>query len=101
MTLRPTVPFPMQAVLRNLTLLGSTMGSRAEFSELIAFVNDHADFKPVVSRVVQGLDDLKALDGLWDDMKEGKQFGKLVVEIWDGQGSGDESDTKGGKGSRL
>ena len=36
--------------------------------------------KPVVSRVVQGFD-LDAINGLFEDMKKGSQFGKLVVEV--------------------
>ena len=36
--------------------------------------------KPAVSRVVQGLD-LDAVNSLFEDMKSGSQFGKLVVEV--------------------
>ncbi len=44
---------------------------------------------PVISRVVgPGLDSLDDIDGLFEDMKSGSQFGKLVVEIAkDGEGS--------------
>ena len=76
----------MPAVLKNLELKGSTMGSRAEFRDMVAFVNDNKIF-PVVSRVVKGLDNLKEIDTLFDDMKNGSQFGKLVVEIGRGGGS--------------
>lgn len=80
MTLGPTLPFSMAAVLKNIELRGSTMGSRAEFRDMIAFVREHR-IRPVISRVVKGLEDLEAIDGLFEDMKSGKQFGKLVIEI--------------------
>ena len=69
----------MGAVLKNIELKGSTMGSRKEFADMMEFVRTHK-LKPVVSRVVQGFD-LAAIDTLFDDMKKGSQFGKLVVEI--------------------
>jgi len=69
----------MGAVLKNIELKGSTMGSRKEFADMMEFVRTH-NLKPVVSRVVQGFD-LAAIDSLFDDMKKGSQFGKLVVEI--------------------
>ena len=75
----------MNAVLLNLDLRGSTMGSRKEFKDMVAFVNEKK-IKPVVSRVVNGLDNLKEIDTLFDEMKTGSQFGKLVIEI-EGGGS--------------
>ena len=37
---------------------------------------------PVVSRVQQAeLDNLAALDSLFEDMKQGTQFGKLVLQF--------------------
>lgn len=56
------------------------MGSREEFAEMVAFVRENK-IKPVVSRVVKGLDNLKEIDGLFEDMREGKQFGKLVIVV--------------------
>jgi D-arabinose 1-dehydrogenase-like Zn-dependent alcohol dehydrogenase len=64
----------------NLDLRGSTMGSRKEFKDMVAFVNEKK-IKPIVSRVVKGLDNIKEIDGLFEDMKRGSQFGKLVIEI--------------------
>ena len=69
----------MSAVLKNIEFKGSTMGSRKEFAEMVAFVKEKK-LTPVVSRVVQGLD-LDAIDGLFEDMKKGSQFGKLVIEL--------------------
>jgi D-arabinose 1-dehydrogenase-like Zn-dependent alcohol dehydrogenase len=74
--------FIMPAVLRNIEVRGSTMGSRKEFADMVAFVRAKK-LKPVVSRTVRGLD-LKAIDTLFDDMKNAGQFGKLVVEGIDG-----------------
>lgn len=72
---------PMQAVMKNIELKGSTMGSRREFGEMVRFVNEKK-IRPVIERVVvSGMDNLEAIEGLFDDLKEGRQFGKLVVEI--------------------
>jgi D-arabinose 1-dehydrogenase-like Zn-dependent alcohol dehydrogenase len=79
MTLGPQLPFLMGAVLKNIDLRGSTMGSRKEFSDMIEFVRTK-QVKPVISRTVQGLD-IEAINGLFEDIKKGSQFGKLVVEI--------------------
>ncbi|KAL9099780.1 MAG: hypothetical protein Q9163_004767 [Psora crenata] len=72
--------FPMQAVMKNIELKGSTMGSRREFGEMVRFVAEKK-IRPVVDRVVDGLEDLEGIDGLFEDMKMGRQFGKLVVRI--------------------
>ena len=88
MTVSPKMPYLMSAVLKNLDLRGSTMGSRKEFSDMVEFVKTK-NLKPVVSRVTQGLD-IEAIDGLFDNMKRGSQFGKLVVEI-----------SRGGESSKL
>jgi D-arabinose 1-dehydrogenase-like Zn-dependent alcohol dehydrogenase len=80
MTLGPKMPFLMQAVLKNIELKGSTMGSRKEFKEMVEFVTSK-QVKPVVSRVVQGLDNIEGIDSLFEDMKKGSQFGKLVIEV--------------------
>lgn len=54
-TASPTgVSFTMTQVLKNIDVVGSTMGSRAEFKEMVAFVEKHK-IKPVVSHVYQGL----------------------------------------------
>jgi len=86
MTVSPKMDWSMNAVLNNLELRGSTMGSRKEFKDMVAFVNDKK-IKPIVSRVVKGLDNLEEIDTLFDDMKKGSQFGKLVIEVADGSNS--------------
>ncbi|KAL8822518.1 MAG: hypothetical protein Q9191_006748, partial [Dirinaria sp. TL-2023a] len=80
---------PMQAVMKNIELKGSTMGSRREFTDMVRFV-DEKKIRPVVERVVHGIENLVAIDGLFDIMKKCKQFGKLVVRIG--------SDSEGHKG---
>ncbi|EXJ88991.1 alcohol dehydrogenase [Capronia epimyces CBS 606.96] len=79
MTVGPKMPFLMQAVLKNIELKGSTMGSRKEFKDMVDFIRS-TKARPVVSRVVQGLD-LEAINDLFEDIKKGSQFGKLVIEI--------------------
>ncbi|KAL5116160.1 hypothetical protein ACEQ8H_005936 [Pleosporales sp. CAS-2024a] len=79
MTLGPKMDFSMAAVLRNIEVRGSTMGSRKEFADMVQFVRD-TRLRPVVSRSVHGLDVAK-VDALFDEMKRGAQFGKLVVTL--------------------
>ena len=88
MTVSPKMDFLMQAVLKNIEVKGSTMGSRKEFKDMIDFIKE-TEAKPAVSRVVRGLD-LDAINGLFEDMKSASQFGKLVVEV-----------SKEGGGSKL
>jgi len=79
MTTGPKAPFLMQAVLKNIEVKGSTMGSRKEFTDMIDFIKK-TKAKPVVSNVAHGLD-LDAINALFEEMKKGSQFGKLVVEL--------------------
>lgn len=81
MTTGPKMPFLMQAVLKNIDIRGSTMGSRKEFKDMVDFVKSQK-VHPVLSRVLQTeLDDLTGIDALFEDMKQAKQFGKLVIEF--------------------
>lgn len=80
MTVAPKMDWSMAAVLKNVDLRGSTMGSRKEFTEMVAFVREKG-IKPVISRVVKGLDNIEGIEGLFKEMDEGGQFGKLVIEI--------------------
>ncbi|KAI9715598.1 MAG: hypothetical protein M1812_005902 [Candelaria pacifica] len=90
MTISPKMPFLMNAVLKQVEVRGSTMGSRKEFSDMLGFVSKKL-IHPVISRVAgQGLENLDEIDGLFEEIKSGSQFGKLVVKI-----------TKDGEGSRL
>ncbi|KAI1330934.1 zinc-binding dehydrogenase [Xylariaceae sp. FL0255] len=80
MTVAPKMDWSMQAVLKHIDLLGCTTGSRTEFKDLLQFVREHK-IRPVISRTVTGLKSLDAIDELFQDMHQGKQFGKLVIEI--------------------
>jgi zinc-binding alcohol dehydrogenase/oxidoreductase len=61
---------------RQLSLLGTTMGSPADWTAMIAFVGKH-QIKPVVSDVFALEEAAKA----FDLMERGGQFGKIVVRI--------------------
>ncbi|KAI5236306.1 oxidoreductase [Aureobasidium subglaciale] len=80
MTIAPVMDWPMQAVLKNIELKGSTLGSRAEFTDMVNFIKEK-QIKPVISKIVKGLDNLEAIEGLFQELKASKQFGKLVVEV--------------------
>jgi len=80
MTIGPKMPFLMSAVLKNIEVRGSTMGSRKEFSDMVNFVSTKM-IHPVVSRTVSGLENLEGIDSLFEDMKSSSQFGKLVIEV--------------------
>ena len=102
MTVGPSFALPIPAVLKNIDVRGSTMGSRQEFHDMVAFVADKK-VKPVVSRVVEGsLDDVEAWEQLFDDMKAGRQFGKLVFEVKkEGRGAEGGSSSSSSSSSRL
>lgn len=60
------VGFSMAHVLKHVDIRGSTMGSRREFKDMVAFVEKHK-IKPVVSHTFKGLTQAtldKALDTL-------------------------------------
>lgn len=79
MTTGPKAPFLMQAVLKNIEVKGSTMGSRKEFTDMIDFMKK-TKAKPAVSSVANGLN-LDGINDLFEQMKQGSQFGKLVVDL--------------------
>ncbi|KAF6821564.1 zinc-binding dehydrogenase [Colletotrichum sojae] len=80
MTVSPQMDWVMQAVLKNVELRGTTMGSREEFRAMMAFVREKK-IRPVVSRTAKGLTNLEGIDSLFQDMEAGRQFGKLVIEF--------------------
>ncbi|MET9258744.1 zinc-binding dehydrogenase [Amycolatopsis sp. NPDC004079] len=61
---------------RQISLLGTSMGSAREFSQVVALVTEHR-LRPAVHRVHELADGPRALGGL----ASGEQFGKLVVTI--------------------
>jgi len=61
---------------RELTVVGSTTGSRAEFGEMLALVERH-QLRPVVDSITE-------LDGVADQVRrmlDGSAFGKLCVTL--------------------
>ncbi|EJT48222.1 hypothetical protein A1Q1_02788 [Trichosporon asahii var. asahii CBS 2479] len=85
MTVGPKMDWTMNAVLANLELKGSTMGSKKEFNEMVKFVAEHK-IRPVIS-TTGSLDDMNSVEELFTIMKEGRNFGKLVIKIDDGAAS--------------
>jgi len=55
---------------------GSTMGNDQEFADMVKFVGEHK-IEPMISSTRSLADVVSA----FDEMHEGKQFGKLVIEI--------------------
>ncbi|KAI8606243.1 hypothetical protein EDD21DRAFT_291419, partial [Dissophora ornata] len=65
--------FDINMILRNVSVIGSTMGSRVEFEKMLQFVGEHK-IRSVVSEVWEGLEKFpEALKA----MTQGVQFGKL------------------------
>lgn len=62
-TASPSVSFRMNEVAQNLELRGSTMGSRAEFKQMVEFVDQHK-IHPVVSKVFHGLNQQNVDDAI-------------------------------------
>lgn len=67
---------PAKIFWRQISIIGSTMGSNHDFGNMLAFVNKH-QIKPVVNSVFKLEETQKALDFL----ASGKHFGKVVLEI--------------------
>jgi zinc-binding alcohol dehydrogenase/oxidoreductase len=59
-------------------LLGTTMGSREEFKEMLSFISEH-EIKPVVDCVYPLVKTNRALERL----EGGRQFGKIAVKVSD------------------
>ncbi|KAF8755396.1 NAD-P-binding protein [Rhizoctonia solani] len=85
MTASPSIPLAMPAVLKNVDLLGSTMGSTAELQAATDFAAKHK-LKPSVSVVLEGLENAERGFEL---IEKGRESGKIVVRV--GTRSGSES----------
>ena len=69
--------WPMRKVFwRNLSILGTTMGSPADWQAMLGFVARHR-LVPVVSNVVP----LAQVGEAFDLMERGEQFGKIVITL--------------------
>ncbi|CAE6376854.1 unnamed protein product [Rhizoctonia solani] len=77
MTASPSIPLAMPAVLKNVDLLGSTMGSTAELKAATDFAAKHK-LKPSVSTVLEGLEN--AEQG-FELIEKGRESGKIVVRV--------------------
>ncbi len=76
-TLGDTPSFNMRRIFwKQLTILGSTMGSPADFQHMLDFVSQHG-IEPVIDKVFNFDDADKAMLR----MEEGKQFGKIVLKF--------------------
>jgi zinc-binding alcohol dehydrogenase/oxidoreductase len=67
---------------KQLQILGTTMGTQAEFAAMLAFMADHK-IVPVIDEVFPFAEAKKA----FNKMGSSKQFGKLVVRMWVSAGS--------------
>lgn len=65
---------PQLMFWRQISLLGSTMGSDADFQNMLQFVEMHK-IKPIIDSVFDLKDGVKA----FDKMEAGTQFGKIVL----------------------
>jgi NADPH:quinone reductase-like Zn-dependent oxidoreductase len=63
---------------KQLSLLGTTMGSPADFAAMLAFVNEHK-LRPVIDEVFP----LENVNEALDRMQSSSQFGKIVLHIAD------------------
>ncbi|CDU23975.1 related to acetyl coenzyme A synthetase / uncharacterized protein [Sporisorium scitamineum] len=79
MTAAPKLTFTMREVLKNIEVLGSTMGSAREFEQSIRFIERHR-IVPVVDTVLHGLDEAqKGFELLAQADK--RSGGKVVVKV--------------------
>lgn len=63
---------------KQLSILGSTMGSEADFAEMIAYVEQH-QLKPIIDHVFP----LEEAEAAFRRMDEGEQFGKIIIKVED------------------
>ncbi|KFY77989.1 hypothetical protein V499_02759 [Pseudogymnoascus sp. VKM F-103] len=76
MTVGPKVVFPMPAVMKNIEMRGSTMGSLAELADAVRYISS----KRIVP-VVDSVHSLPNIEDAFDVMKVGRNFGKIVVRV--------------------
>ncbi|KAK0554225.1 hypothetical protein OC846_000934 [Tilletia horrida] len=79
MTVAPKVPFMMRDVLRNVEVLGSTMGSQAELEACLAFIEKH-QIRPSIDTILDGLDEAHRGFALLANAEQ-RSAGKVVVQI--------------------
>ena len=67
----------MREVMKNLKLLGSTMGSHKDLIDATNFLAEHR-IVPIVSHVLDGLE---AADEGFKLLEKGDHFGKIVIRV--------------------
>lgn len=67
---------PSKVFFKQLNILGSTMGSDAEFADMLTFVEKH-QIQPVIDSILP----LEQAQTALTRMNEGLQFGKIVLKI--------------------
>lgn len=67
---------PQVIFWKQLTIMGSTMGSETEFAAMLDFVNSHK-IKPIIDQIY----DLEDINEAMDKMDKHLQFGKLVIKV--------------------
>ena len=66
---------PQMVFWKQLSILGSTMGSDHDFAEMLAFINKYK-----IVPVVDSIFELKDFKAAFDKMNKGEQFGKIVFK---------------------
>lgn len=59
-----------------ITIQGSTMGNDQEFAEMLKFISEHS-----IEPIIDSIRPFDKIISAFDDMQQGKQAGKLVVEF--------------------
>jgi zinc-binding alcohol dehydrogenase/oxidoreductase len=67
---------PQLLFWKQLTIMGSTMGSDQDFTDMLKFVNQYS-IRPVIDRIFS----MTRVNEAWDYMNRGEQFGKVVIDI--------------------
>ncbi len=67
---------PGKVFFKQLNIYGSTMGTEAEFSEMIAFIEAH-QIQPIVDEIFP----LDAAEAALQRMDNGTQFGKIILKV--------------------
>jgi D-arabinose 1-dehydrogenase-like Zn-dependent alcohol dehydrogenase len=60
----------------HLQVLGSTMGSDIDFAKMVQFCEQH-QLQPIIDKIF----DFENSVAAFDRMKEGAQFGKIIVNV--------------------
>lgn len=66
---------PNKVYWKNLSILGTTMGTPQDFKDMLAFTEKY-EIRPVIDKVYRSLADAQEA---FDYLHEGKQFGKIVL----------------------